>query len=233
MRTPMSSPIAAAATLLALLCAMPAQSAQVDWADWTSATVGASGSAAGLFDTADGPVQLQFGGQLAFAQLGTGGNYFSQGNPPPYTSPLVDNPPTPAEMLALSNAGTRTLQFSRPVDNLFFAVVSLNGNGFRFDSDFEIVSEGRGYWGNGDLTRVVTADGRHQLNGSGEPHGVIRFTGSVSSITWQSLNNEYWYGFTVGTYGVAPPPPVPEPASLALMLLGLGGVGAIMRRRRR
>lgn len=220
--------------VLAVSLAPLASAAPVDWADWTSTTVGASGSAAGTFDTDTGPVDIQFSGQIAFAQLGTGTNYFSQGTPPPYTSALVDNAPTAAEMIALSQAGTRTLTFSQAVDNLFFAVVSLNGNGFRFDSDFEIVSSGRGFWGAGTFQKVDLGDGHYQLNGaSGEPHGVIRFTGAVSSITWQSLNNENWYGFTVGTYGAAPPPPIPEPGTWALMLAGLAGLGAARARRRR
>jgi hypothetical protein len=220
-----------ASTALALSAALPSHAATMNWADWETASVAAQGNATGSFSTLGGLVGIQFAGQLAFAQLGTGTNYFTQGDPPPYTSSLVDNAPAAAEMLALSQAGTRSLQFSAPVDNLFFAVVSLNGNGFRFDSDFEIVSFGQGYWGSGTLTRVDPGNGQFQLNGaSGEPHGVIRFTGSVSSITWQSLNNENWYGFTVGTYGLAPPP-VPEPASLMLLLAGLACVGVAVRRR--
>ena len=132
-------------------------------------------------------------------------------------------------MIALSLAAPKTLTFSQPVDNLFFAVVSLNGNGYRFNQDFEVVSTGPGYWGNGTLTKVNLGGGQFQLNGTGEPHGVIRFTGTVSSITWSSLTNEYWNGFTVGTYGVAP---IPEPATVAMMLAGIAVVGAAARRRR-
>jgi hypothetical protein len=81
-------------------------------------------------------------------------DYFVEGDPPPYTSALVDNRPPAAEMLALSKAGWRSMEFSRPVDELFFAVLSLNGNGYEFNRNFEIVSSGCGYWGCGGLEKV-------------------------------------------------------------------------------
>lgn len=218
----------------AALLAAPAFAAEVDWADWQSGTTGDAATASGSFDTADGLVDIAYSGQIAFLQNGTSGSltdFYVQGTPPPYTSALVDNRPPAAEMIANSTASAKTLTFSRAVDNLFFAVVSLNGNGYEFDADFEIVSTGCGYWGCGGLEKVDLGNGRYQLNSTGgEPHGVIRFTGSVSSITWTSLTNEYWNGFTVGTYGVAAP--VPEPASALLAALGLAVVGVRARARR-
>jgi hypothetical protein len=227
MRKPALTSLALAA---AALLANPATAAQVNWADWTSGTPGANGTAAGVFNTTDGPVDIDYSGEIAFIQTGAGTNFFSPGTP--YISALVDNAPTAAEMIALSTATSKTLTFSKPVDNLFFAVVSLNGNGYQFNQDFEIVSTGCGYWGCGGLARVDLGNGQYQANSTGgEPHGVIRFTGAVSSITWTSLSNENWNGFTVGTYGVAPPP-IPEPSTWALMALGLAGVAAAARRPR-
>jgi hypothetical protein len=207
-----------------------AQALPVNWADWTSGTVGTAGSAQGQFLTPAGTVAISYSGEVAFLQTGAASDTNFYSPTVPYLSAIVDNAPTPREMIALSNATSKTLNFSTAVDNLFFAVVSLNGNGYRFNSDFEIVSTGCGYWGCGTLSKVDLGNGQFQLNGTGEPHGVIRFTGAVSSITWTSLTNEYWNGFTVGTYGIAAP--VPEPASYALMALGLLGVGAAARRLR-
>jgi hypothetical protein len=207
----------------------------VNWADWTSGTAGANGSATGVFTTSGGPVSISYTGEIAFIQTGTGTNFYNPSTP--YLSALVDNAPPAAEMIALQRATPKTLTFSAPVDNLFFAVVSLNRNGYEFSHDFEIVSSGCGFWGCGGWNKVDLGNGHFQLNIDPalgpEPHGVIRFTGAVSSVTWTSLTDEFWNGFTVGTYGLAVvPPPVPEPASLALMALGLGVVGVARRRRR-
>ena len=207
-----------------------AHAAPVNWADWTSGTTGPNGSATGSFSTGTGTVNIAYSGEVAFIETGTGTNFFNPSSP--YVSALVDNPPPAAEMIALSLATPKTLTFSQAVDNLFFAVVSLNGNGYRFNSDFEVVSTGPGFFGNGTLTKVDLGNGLFQLNGTGEPHGVIRFTGPVSSITWTSLTNEFWNGFTVGTYGIAGPvAAIPEPETYALMLGGLAVLGWMRRRR--
>ena len=43
----------------------------------------------------------------------------------------------------------------------------------------------------------------YQLIGTGEPHGTIRFAGAFNTLTWRSLSNEFWNGFTVGVQGTA------------------------------
>lgn len=209
---------------------VPAVAAPVVWVDWTSGTSGDAGSASGVVDLgAPGPdasdIAVSYSGEIAFIQTSGGTNYWTGTS---YVSAAVDNGPGTPDIIALSKATSKTLTFSAPVDNLFFAVVSLNGNGYAFDEDFEILSYGCGYWGCGTLSKNVVG-AEYQLIGSGEPHGVIRFNRPVTSITWTSLTNENWNGFTVGTYGAAPP--IPEPATTALMTLGLLGIAVASRRR--
>ncbi|WVH09969.1 MAG: hypothetical protein EoVTN8_1486 [Fluviibacter phosphoraccumulans EoVTN8] len=140
---------------------------------------------------------------LAFVQTSSGTNYFST-YPVPYQSTGVAAP-TSSDIVAFSDLGTRTLTFSTEVQNLYFAFVSMNGNGYRFDMDFDILSQAtttRGYWGAGEAQkREVVIDGvtYYELYAvTGEPHGVIRFKGAFSSVSWLNPTTEYWHGFTVG-----------------------------------
>lgn len=182
-----------------LFASRVASAAPVTWTSWTAGNAGA-GTASGTITIGGTVINVAYTGQATFIQVNdTGSNYWIPSTP--YTSTLVDNPPTRKDIIALSLAGTRTLTFSEPVKNLFFAVVSLNGNSYRFNRDFEVVSFGAGFWGTGTLARVDNGDGTFSVSGTGEPHGVIRFKGSVTDITW-TAGAENWNGFTVGTYGL-------------------------------
>jgi len=217
-----------AASLAAAAAASSA--APVTWVDWLSGTPGANGSATGVLDLGGTSVDVHYSGEISFLQTSGGTNYYIPSAP--YMSSVVDNAPSTPDIIALSTATTKTLTFSKPIDNLFFAVVSLNSNGYRFDQDFEIISSGTGYWGAGTMSRVDLGNGTFEVTGTGEPHGVIRFNSAVSSITWSSQTNEYWNGFTVGTFGLADGPvPIPEPQTYALMLAGLAMVTVLTRRR--
>ncbi len=196
------------------------------WADWTPGDLDASGGfqGAGTIETPTSVVSVIYTNPqgIAFFQASGGQDYYANNffgttrNPAtsPYTSDVVANIPTGTDIIALQFAGTQTLTFSEPVANPVFAYVSLNGNGYAFDQDFEILSFGDpsdgndcGFWGCGtSFKKVVDLGGgnfEYQLLGTGEPHGTIRFLGTFSSVSWRSLSNEYWNGFTVGILGTA------------------------------
>jgi hypothetical protein len=183
----------------------------VVWTDWTDGAPGAPGFADGTLDINGTIVDVDYDGEVAFLQTSGGTDYWEPSAS--YLSPTVTNRPTGTDIIALSTATSKTITFSEPITNPLFAVVSLNGNGYRFDRDFEILSAGCGFWGCGTLTKQEPGGGIFELIGSGEPHGVIEFQGTFSSISWTSLTNEFWNGFTIGVRGLA----IPEPASLAFL----------------
>jgi hypothetical protein len=194
----------------------------VSWVDWTSAN---TSSATGTMTFGSTTVTVNYSGQLIGSQTSGGTNYWSPTTA--YLQGEVTNAPPTPDILQMSTAVSRSLTFSRPVTDLYFAYVSLNGNGFVFSQDFTIVSQGTGYWGTGTATKSSPSAGQFALTGtSGEPHGLIKFTGTFSSLSWTSNSNENWYGFTVAAA-------VPEPSSASLLVAGTIGLLALSRRRKK
>lgn len=215
-----------------------ASALMINWTDWQSSTTANGFTATGTITSGTEMITVTYENSngISFFQDGVNGStndYWRQGpsgalGRVPATSPYtstgpngVDNIPTASEMIALNQAGTQTLSFSQAIANPVFSYVSLNGNGYEFDQDFEILSFGglggdidgngandRGYWGFGTSEKNIVMDmmggaTKYQLIGTGEPHGTLRFTGTFDTVTWRSLSSENWNGFTVGVQGTA------------------------------
>lgn len=265
----MKRTLSAALVAASLTLACGAASADpIFWADWTGTdTVAGPGfGAQGTITTSTSTLTVSYTNSLGvgFYQPSGGTDYYigRGAGASPYTSSRVDNRPTGTDIIALQFAGTQTLQFSQTIANPVFAFVSLNGNGYAFDQDFEILSVGGvdghacGYWGCGGVTKEVVdlGNGRveYQLNsnnvGGTEPHGTLRFLGTFDTVTWRSSTNEFWNGFTVGIQGTAVevcsvnptapgcepgPGPSPVPVPGTLALLAIGMAGLGLGRRAR
>nr|WP_246146889.1 YDG domain-containing protein [Rubripirellula lacrimiformis] len=194
----------------------------VDWIDWnpTNKTV------TGTISVGSDVITVTYHNPQGIfgAQTNGGTNYWTGYNgaafagASPYVSSKVANGPTGSDIIQLEHAGQQTLSFSQSVENLAFNVVSLNGNGYGFDQDFTIESysgfngAGPGYFGSGDLVKTNVGN-TFQLNDGGangssqsgysEPHGTVRFGNAFSTLTWNSLSDETWNGFTVGISGTS------------------------------
>lgn len=215
------------AAVLLVLGAATASAGTIDWVDWTAATVGDPGSANGAFSNG---IQVRYAGEVVEPQTdGTGIDYWNDKNPEPYQVP---NGPPDSDIIRLRNgtAGkTNTLTFSKPVTNPLMAIMSLGQPSlpvyYDFDAPFDIVKSGTGYWG-GAASGSLFEQAGDVLQGV-EGHGVIRFQGTFTSISWVDTPDEYWHGFTVGIQAV------PLPSAALLGLAGLAGLTVLRRRRRK
>jgi hypothetical protein len=213
------------AAMIVLASVLPSASAAkagtINWVDWTS-----TGS-----DIVSGNIlgnNVLFSGQYAFAQTVGGTNFW---NPDlPYLSSIVSNEPPASDIIAFSDSGQRSLTFTTAVTDPLFAYVSMNTNTYTFDHEFDLVSNGVGFWGSGSVSKVNNGNGTWSLVAQGsEPHGVIQFTGTLSSLNWDVVVPEYWNGFTVGV-AEGTPANVPGPLGVMGAAAGFGWSRRIRRK---
>ena len=232
-----------------LSIAVDASAVPYYYVDWTAADIN-GGTASGVITLPDAStVNVGFqaitaaggpGNLSPNTQTGCGTNYWSPTTP--YISAQVSNPPPPCDIVALIGGVNQTYKvtLSEPIKDPIMAVLSLGQPSvfttYDFDSPFDIVSQGAGYWG-GTNTSLSELPG-DILQGN-EGHGTLQFIGTFNTFSWVVPTPENWHGFTFGirtTERIEPTPttPVPEPASLLLLVGGLaaGGVRSRFARKR-
>ena len=215
-----------------LLCSQVSTAAVVSWVDWSYIE----------------PERTSFNGIVDGVDVSFSGNYYdfhnmisgdttnhwnhpSSDRDNTYTAPpAVDNGPPDSDMITMRTAGTRTITFSQPVVNPVMSLLSMGRNTlavrYQFDTDFDILSVGGGYFdpgGNGTLTKE---HGNILLGVEG--HGLIQFTGTHTSISWNVDVDEDWHGIQIGIGSSV----VPVPAAVWLFGSGLIGLIGIARRKK-
>ncbi len=176
------------------------------YVDWTEANPTA-GTASGVINLPDGStVDIGFEsinedgspGTFFFANTDGGTNYWNPEDP--YLSSSVPNSPPDSDIVSLVGGQNQTYRvtLSEPIKDPIMAVLSLGNDGntiqYDFDTPFELVSQGSGYWG-GDETSLQQVG--NSLIGT-EGHGTIRFTGTYDEFSWEAPFFESWHGFTFG-----------------------------------
>lgn len=131
------------------------------------------------------------------------------------------------DIITLGGSGTGTLSFASPIDNPVFAIWSLGQPGLAATFTFDASPVFQAGGPNANFGGLPISVAGNVVSGT-EGNGVVRFDGSVSSISW-THTPEFFYGFTVGTAG-STTVPIPEPSTSALMLLGFAGLALMARR---
>ena len=203
----------------ALALSLPsAAAAAVTWTDWQQA-------GANTVSGTVGGVGVTFSGSYGFAQTNGGTDYWNTSSVSTWDGMVA--PPPGSDIIALNAAGAKTITFSSEVTDVYLAIMSWQGQtNVVFDRAFTLEGwvKGCGFWGCGLLNQTTPIS----FSSANEAHGILKFAGPVTSLTFTDSNSEYWHGIQVGVGSAGP---VPEPSTWALLILGFGLVGGAMRRR--
>ncbi len=183
------------------------------------------------FETTD----VTYTGEVFYAQTSSQGltkDYFRPTGP--FVNEISDTRPPALNIIILNGSGsfTNTLTFSRPITT-FLSILSLgdinwdSASRFEFDQPFEIVDQGRGYFGGTDTS--LWQEGNTLFGYEG--NGTIFFDEPVTSISWTSPTKYEFQAFTVGEYQPTLISPVPEPETWAMLFAGLTCVSWWTRRK--
>lgn len=227
----------ALATAVLVLAAPATAAAQQNafWTNWLTATqTGNRGTVVGTLAPPGGSVTVTYDGELDFSQTTPTTNFF-QPRSTFLGALLKDAEPITSDMIALSGGTgiTNTFTFSAPILNPFISIVSLGRPAlavdYVFNAPLAVIAGGPSSIFGG---RALTSPAPNVVRGQ-EGNGTIRFTGTFNSLTFTTVNGEFWSGITVGVEGVGGPSVVPEPATVVMLGTGLLALGLVARRRRK
>ena len=208
------------------VAATQVQAQNVNWADLTTA---GTDQVTGNIQVGATSVGVIFVGPYSFANTNGGTFYWTEPVPSqrPYTGGSVTNAPPTSDIIALDQGGLKTITFSQAVTDPYLALLSWNGNAATFTQQFQTISSGYGFYGPGSFTAVTP----FTFVAEGELHGIIRFNGTFTSVSFTD-RTENFHAIQIGIGGVAPPSgAVPEPATWGMMLLGFGAMSIALRQR--
>lgn len=195
-----------------------AQASVVTWTDW-------SNTAAGTLTFGSGTVNVSLAGNPW--DLVDGDFYYNNGATGGTSVSGTYAGLAPSDLIRVYSAGQYTISFDKEVVDPYIALVSVGQPGYAvtysFDSAFSVVSAGSNYWGYSGYSTSGNNFTGYEYN------GILKFTGSYSSLSFTIQNPENWHGFNVGAADVAP---VPEPEMYLSLLMGLGLLGVVARRRK-
>ena len=225
-------------TPLLLILSAQAYSTPVYWTDWT--TRPDANSAVGSINVGGTNIDVTLTSTESLYGLQTEcGTNFWGSYAGSFTSGTADNAPTPCEMVQFSAGSTVTVSFSDTVENLYFGLLSWNGNTTTFDTEISIDSSVRGYYGGpGTPSMNATSTGFTTTSGYyGEYHGLVKADGVFDDVSF-THSTEHWHGFTVGIAGLSDEDDnnqvdaeVTAPSSVLTMLLGSALIAGFSHRK--